>query len=71
MRTSDLIGFMACGLLGVWWLLLPRTVIRFYEWFSRGRASMGKPGQVRIAGLFWLALLLVVFWASRNRWGAR
>jgi len=71
MRTSDVIGFVVCGLFGIWWVVFPKTVIRFYEWFSRGRARMGRPAQVRVAGLVWLALMLFVLWQSHDRWGAR
>jgi hypothetical protein len=67
MQTRDVIGFVAFGSFGVWWLLSPRTVLRFYGWFHRGRARMPGPAGVRIAGVLWLAIIAVVFWQFRVR----
>jgi hypothetical protein len=67
MRFDDVVGFAGFGLFGVWWLLFPKTVLRFYKWFHRGKARMPGPSGVRIAGALWVALLLGVFWLIRVR----
>ena len=68
MQISDYIGFVAALSFGLWWLIAPRSVIAFYNRFHRGTVAMPKPIGVRIAGAFWLVLVLVVaFMFSRSR----
>ena len=60
MAVSDVIGFAAAFGFGLWCLLLPHTVIRFYTWFHRGKVSMPPQRGVRLAGAMWLTLVAAV-----------
>jgi len=63
MRASDWIGTVAFAAFGAWWLLVPRSVLRFYSWLHSGRFGIPREWGVRIAGALWI--LLVLFVASR------
>ena len=53
MKTSDVIGIAAVSAYGVWFLIAPRSAIRFYAWFySHHERKPPKPFVIRIAGLF-------------------
>jgi hypothetical protein len=52
-------GFGAALAFGVWWIVFPRSVIRFYTWFHRGRVAMPRPIGVRLAGFLWVALIVL------------
>ena len=50
----------------LWWVLFPESAVRFYRWFHR-RGGMDQrrldavtPGQFRIAGALFLALLIAI-----------
>ena len=58
MKPQDYIGLIVFVGFGLWWVLFPISVIRFYEWFHRGKASIPKPSIVRTAGVLWIALVL-------------
>ena len=45
---------------GLWWVIFPVSVIRFYTWFHGGKVKMPKPSGVRIAGAVWLLILTLV-----------
>ena len=62
LTLSDVIGFVAFGGFGVWWLLYPSAVRRFYTWFHRGRARPPSDRSIRVVGAAWLSLLILVFW---------
>jgi hypothetical protein len=62
---SDLIGSAAVIAWGLWWVLFPTSVVRFYKWFlGKWSPAVMLPGQVRLAGWVWLALVSVVLWFS-------
>jgi hypothetical protein len=72
--TSDAIGFLLFSSWGLWWLVAPESVIRFYAWFHQFQVShhrklrpfaAPKPIGIRIAGLLWLALIVVVEFFGR------
>jgi hypothetical protein len=70
MRASDVVGFCAVVSFGLWWILFPISVLRFYTWFHRGKARLPGPRGVRLAGVFWVVVVAVVFWASRGQWSS-
>jgi len=37
MALTDYIGVSLFLAFGLWWLLFPKSVISFYNWFHRGR----------------------------------
>ncbi len=64
MRAGDWIGTVAFASFGAWWLLEPRSVIQFYSWVRGGRPGSPSVRGVRIAGAFWIALVLFVAWRA-------
>jgi len=61
MKPQDYIGLIVFVGFGLWWVLFPNNVIRFYNWFHRRKILMpARPAVVRIAGLLWIALVLAV-----------
>ena len=60
--ASDIIGFVLFASFGLWWLLLPRSVVRFYAWFHRGRYKPSALGVYRVVGALWIVLILLVEW---------
>ena len=54
---SDVILAIAFASFGLWWLLFPRSVLRFYGAFHRGRVALPKPTGIRLAGGLWVALV--------------
>jgi succinate-acetate transporter protein len=62
MKQSDAFGLVLLVSFGLWWMVAPMSVITFYHWFHRGISRRAaKPMAVRIAGLFWVVLVIVVF----------
>jgi len=60
MKPNDYLGLAVCVGFGLWWVLFPNSVIRFYPWFHRRKMSMPRPLVVRAVGLLWIALVLGV-----------
>ena len=60
MNTSDCIGFGAALSWGLWWLIFPGSVIKFYRWFHRGKTRLSREIGVRVLGAIWLVLVLAV-----------
>ena len=66
MLRLELVPFIAFG---VWLLLVPRSVIRFYSGLSMRAGQVSKsqellslrPGVIRAIGLVWLTLLAVFY----------
>lgn len=55
-------------LFALWWVFLPRTVIRFYTWFHKGRLHSGNlPNEpvIRALGVACLVLMAFLVWRSR------
>lgn len=66
MSLSDALGFAMSAGFGLWWLLFPRSVQRFYHWFHRGKANTGGLRGIRISGALWLLLVAVIMWQARH-----
>ena len=61
-HKSDVVAFCAFIAFGLWWVLAPSNVIRFYTWFHRGLPDpQPKPIGIRIAGAGWILLMVLVF----------
>ena len=60
MKLSDYIGLGVFVGFGLWWVLLPNSVVRFYTWFHRGRIRLPRPSLVRLVGGLWIALVLAI-----------
>ncbi len=60
MEREDYIGLAICVGFGLWWVLLPNSVIKFYTWFHGGRVPLPKQFVIRPAGGLWIALVLAV-----------
>jgi hypothetical protein len=65
MKHGDYIGIAGAMLFGLWWILFPQSVIKFYRWFysdfgSRKVVLPSDGWRVRLAGAIWIALVLMV-----------
>jgi succinate-acetate transporter protein len=60
MKPEDYIGLTVFVGFGLWWVLFPNSVIRFYGWFHRGKVSMPRQSAVRMLGALWIAFVLGV-----------
>ena len=56
------------SLFGVWCILFPGSVLRFYSWFhGPGSDRLGNSKwHVRNAGLVWLVVIALMAWANRK-----
>jgi hypothetical protein len=55
MKTSEIIGCFLCSSFGLWWVVAPQSVIRFYLWFHRNKIiPMPTPMVIRILGFLWV-----------------
>jgi hypothetical protein len=64
---SDVFGLALFIAFGLWWLLLPGSVVRFYSWFHRGKYVAHSFAAYRVMGALWILLLLVVAWSALGR----
>ena len=65
MKLIDYLGFGVFVGLGVWWLVFPRSVIRFYTWFHKGAVTMPGTFGIRLLGGLWIALVSVFMIVKR------
>ena len=66
MSISDIVAIALFGGFGLWWILFPVAVIRFYRWFHRGRVKLPSPAAVRFIGVGWLVLFALVMFFGRS-----
>jgi hypothetical protein len=64
MAPGDILGSVGVLSFGLWWVIFPSSVIRFYTWFHRARVVLPKASAVRLAGILWVLLVGVVLWFS-------
>jgi hypothetical protein len=57
MKASDAVGSVLVLSFGIWWVLFPASVLRFYTWFHRGEVTLPAPSGVRLAGAVCLTLV--------------
>jgi hypothetical protein len=67
MSASDAIGSAAVLSFGLWWLVFPGSVIRFYALFDRGHVTLPRSRGVRLAGALWLAIAGAIVWSTVRR----
>ena len=60
MRPSDILGFALAGALGLWWVAIPNSVIRFYKSFLGDQLQVPKAFVIQFIGLAWILLILVI-----------
>jgi succinate-acetate transporter protein len=60
MKLSDYIGFVLFGGFGVWWIVLPESVIKLYTWFHKGQVRLPDPSTIRVIGIVWVVVVAVV-----------
>ena len=65
MNPSDIGAIALFGGFGLWWVLLPDSVVRFYRWFHRGQVKMPTPLIIRFIGIAWLILFGAVMLFGR------
>jgi hypothetical protein len=66
MNLSDYVGLSLFVGFGLWWLVFPSSVITFYSWFHNARVKMPGARAIRLAGAFWIALVIIVFLKFRK-----
>ena len=67
MALTDIIATALFSSFGVWLLIAPVSVIRFYNWFIGGLSVQPKPLGIRIVGLGWIILVITMSYiATRN-----
>jgi hypothetical protein len=67
MKLEEILGGAPFFAFGLWWLLAPRSVIRFYARFHKSHnIVLPKESAVRVAGALWLALLIVLLSFARS-----
>jgi hypothetical protein len=66
-KSSDYAGIAMFGGFGLWWVLFPKSVIRFYTWFHRGRISLAgtREWMIRLIGGLVIALVLATYFARK------
>ena len=67
MKASDWVGTVTFAGFGVWLVLAPRSVIRFYSWFHGDRFRAPTILGVRIVGGLWALLVLFVVWRATGK----
>lgn len=58
MTIHDFIFLVVFVGFGLWWLLFPYSVSRFYKRVHNGKVKMGTPIMIRLIGLVWVVLML-------------
>ena len=67
MKVSDYLAAIFFVGFGLWLIVFPANVIRFYNWFRRRQVIPFDPPRVRLAGAIWVFLAIVVlFFTFRN-----
>jgi hypothetical protein len=61
MKTQDILGFTLSVGFGLWWIVLPHSVLKLYSLFHGNKISLPQPFGIRIAGFFWLILIACVY----------
>ena len=67
LAASDVVGAGLFIVFGLWWLVLPRSVVRFYAWFHRGRWREPRIPAVRVLGALWIVLVILMEWSALGR----
>ena len=62
--VSDVVGASPFIAFGLWWLLLPRSVVRFYAWFHRGKVRAPSIPAVRVLGALWIVVMILMEWSA-------
>lgn len=47
----------------VWWVLFPESVIPFYNWLGRRPVRPVKPAAIRLLGILWAVIVVVVLFS--------
>jgi hypothetical protein len=72
MAMSDLLGTVAFSSFGLWWVIAPHSVIRFYSWFlaaATKRVPHGwppRPMAIRVAGALWVIVVVTTTFFMRH-----
>ena len=64
MKPGDYLGFGVAFGFGLWWLVFPKSVVRFYTRFHRGEVKIPNTTGVRLVGALWIILMFIVMLTS-------
>jgi succinate-acetate transporter protein len=67
MSTSDIFGFTLFVSFGLWWAVFPRSVVRFYTWFHKGKMKMPRLAAIRVIGAAWIVLVSVITLTAQKK----
>jgi succinate-acetate transporter protein len=67
LATGDVVGASLFIAFGLWWLLLPRSVVRFYAWLHRGKVRGPRIPAVRVLGALWIVVMILMEWGALRR----
>jgi len=66
-RAVDVITLLIFGSFGLWWVLFPASVVRFYSRFHGGLSLQPKLVVVRVIGGLWILLIVgLILFAERR-----
>jgi hypothetical protein len=66
MSTEDILAFALFVSLGLWFVLFPQTVIRFYTRFHKGRVQIPRPTIIRVIGACWVLFISLLTLTARK-----
>ncbi len=65
-RPVDAVGLTLFAGFGLWWVLAPTSVIRFYARLRGSYMAPATPRGVRLAGVVWCLLVIVIVWLQTH-----
>jgi len=61
MKNDNVIGYLIFMGLGLWLVIIPESVIKFYSWFHKNQMKLPSLKVIRIIGLMIVLLLTTIF----------
>jgi len=70
MSVADIVAPALFASFGLWWVILPQSVIRFYHRFHGGRVRLPSPFAIRCIGIGWIILIgSIMFFTTKPQTG--
>ncbi len=66
MSAADIAEPALFASFGLWWVILPQSVIRLYDRFHGGRVRLPSPFAIRCIGIGWIILIGSVMFFTRK-----
>ncbi len=65
MSAADMAAPALWASFGLWWIILPQSVIRFYDRLHGGRVRLPSPFAIRCMGFGWIILIGSIMFFAR------